>query len=190
MSVFAGQAANVSVNVPGQSSGTPISVSFQCTSVIDSNGTVSLPSALGISCVSTHSVITLNQSPQSVTIAIQTTGAATTTAQNAKHDDWTYALLLPFSALLWLGAARRITRVRRTGFTYLFVFICGVIPLLSTSCGGGFTSPPKVTQLSIPPGNYQITIVDVPSCSGGTCQNFTGFIQTTLIVPLTVSPTQ
>jgi sugar lactone lactonase YvrE len=189
MSVFAGQAAKVSINVPGQSSGTPISVSFQCTSVIDSNGTVSLPSALGISCVSTPPVITLGQSPQSVTIAIQTTGAATTIAQNVKHDDWTYAFLLPFSALLWLGAARRTTRARRTGFTCLFV-VCGVILLLFTSCGGGFTSPPKVTQQSTPPGNYQITIKGVPSCPGGTCQNFTGFIQYTLIVPLTVSPTQ
>jgi DNA-binding beta-propeller fold protein YncE len=189
MSVFAGQAAKVSINVPGQSSGTPISVSYQCTSVIDSNGTVSLPSALGISCVSTPSVITLGQSSQSVTIAIQTTGAATTIVQNVKHDDWTYAFLLPFSALLWLGAARRTTLARRTGYTCLLV-VCGVILLLFTSCGGGFTSPPKVTQLSTPPGNYQITIKEVPSCPGGTCQNFTGFIQTTLIVPLTVSPTQ
>ena len=59
-----------------------------------------------------------------------------------------------------------------------------VILLPVVSCGGGF-KPPKIQQLATPAGSYQITVVDVPVGSSPS-----GFVQTTLIVPLTVSPTQ
>jgi hypothetical protein len=56
------------------------------------------------------------------------------------------------------------------------------LTLLSLSCGGGFTAP-KVEDVT-PPGNYQVTVIDLPVGTNS------GFEQTSLIVPLTVSPFQ
>lgn len=193
MSVFAGQAANVNIQVPAQTiSNDPVKVSFECASVIDSNGHVSSPSDLNISCSSSPSVVTLAQS-QSVAITIQTTGAATSLALGSRHANWSYAFLLPVPVFLLAGVKFRSARTRHTGIRrYLaMVTIVGML-LLTISCGGGFT-PPKITQTSTPAGSYQVTVVDMlVGCQNqtGSCQNSSGFIQTTLIVPLVVSPTQ
>lgn len=179
--VFAGQTASVPISVMAQSG---IQVSFVCTTVIDSNGQLSNPSDLGISCGSIPSVVTLNQA-QTVTITIGTTGAATSTALHSRYSNLSYAFLLPVPIFLLLGARYRAARGLRTHMgNYLALFTLLVILLPAVSCGGGFTSP-KIQQFATPAGSYRITVVDVQV---GTSTS--GFVQTTLIVPLTVSPTQ
>ncbi len=194
MSAFAGQSANVPIqNLPVQSlaPGNYAKVSFSCTTVSDSNGHVLSAASLGISCSSTPSVITLNQ-PQSVTITIDTTGAATALGPASRPANWSYALLLPIPAFLLLGMRCRTALTRRPGIhTYIAVFAVAAMLSLSISCGGGFTAP-KVTQTSgTPTGSYQVSVVDMlVGCQTTPCPNTGGFVQTTLIVPLTVSPTQ
>jgi YVTN family beta-propeller protein len=191
-SVFAGQAVNVGIQVSGQAiSNDPVKVSFDCSTVIDSNGHVSSPSDLNISCSSNPSVLTLAQAKNSATIIIQTTGAATSLALGSRRANWFYAFLLPIPALLLAGVRFRSARTRRTGIRrYLAMVAVSVMLPLATSCGGGFT-PPKTTQISTPAGSYQITVVDkLVGCQIDPCPNTSGFIQTTLIVPLVVSPTQ
>ena len=190
-SVFAGQAVNVSIQAPGQSiSNDPVKVSFDCTTVIDSAGNVSSPSDLNIACSSSPSVVTLDKS-QSVTVTIKTTGAATSLSRGSRHANWFYAFLLPAPAFLLLGMRFRTAPTRRIGIhTYLAIFAVAVMLPLIISCGGGFT-PPEVVQTSTPAGSYQITVVDMPvGCQTEPCPNTSGFVQTTLIVPLVVSPTQ
>jgi YVTN family beta-propeller protein len=190
-SVFAGQAVNVNIQVPGQAiSNDPVKVSFECTTVIDSNGHVSSPSDLNISCSSSPSVVTLDKS-QSVAITVQTTGAATSLARGSREASWSYAFLLPIPAFLLLGVRFRIAPARRIGIhRYLAMVAVAVMLPLTISCGGGFT-PPKITQISTPAGSYQITVVDMlVGCQTEPCPNTSGFVQTTLIVPLVVSPTQ
>jgi YVTN family beta-propeller protein len=189
-SVFAGQAVNVGIQVSGQISNDPVKVSFECATVIDSNGHVSSPSDLNISCTSSPSVVTLDKS-QSVAITVQTTGGATSLARGSREATWFYAFLLPIPGFLFLGMRFRIAPARRIGIhTYLaMVAVAAMLPF-TISCGGGFT-PPKITQISTPAGSYQITVVDmVVGCQTQPCPNTSGFVQTTLIVPLVVSPTQ
>jgi hypothetical protein len=194
MSAFAGQSASVPIqNIPVQilAPGNYAMVSFTCTTVSDSNGNSLSAAALGISCSSTPSVITLNQ-PQSATITIETTGAATALGPASRPANWSYALLLPIPAFLLLGMRCRTTRTRRPGIhTYIAVSAVATMLSLSISCGGGFTAP-KITQTSsTPTGSYQVNVVDMlVGCQTTPCPNTSGFIQTTLIVPLTVSPTQ
>jgi YVTN family beta-propeller protein len=190
-SVFAGQGVNVGIQVSSQAiSNDPVKVSFECTTVIDSTGHVSSPSDLNISCSSSPSVVTLDKS-QSVEITVQTTGAATSLARDSRHAFWSYAFLVPIPAFLLLGMRFRIVPARRIGMhTYLAIVAVAVMLLFTVSCGGGFTSP-KITQVSTPAGSYQITVVDmVVGCQTQPCPNTSGFVQTTLIVPLVVSPTQ
>ncbi len=193
MTAFAGQSAGVPIqNVPAQSlAGGPVQVVFTCYTVTDSNGHPSSPESLGISCSSSPSVITLDRA-QSVTITVDTTGSANSVAQASRRANWFYAFLLPIPAFLLLGVRCRTARTRSTGIpTYFAVFTAAVILQLSISCGGGFTTPKVTPTSSTPAGSYQITVVDnVVGCQTTPCQNPSGFIQTTLIVPLTVSPTQ
>ena len=190
-SVFAGQSANVGMTPPRQPpSGDPVKVSFDCTTVINSSGQVSSASSLGISCSSTPSVVTLDGT-QAVKILIQTTGPTISVGLNSHSANWLYALLLPVPACLWLGVGFGTARTRRKSI-YTSFAVLGVAVLLSlvVSCGGGFTAP-RTTQLSTPAGSYQITVVDMlVGCQTPPCQNTSNFVQTTLIVPLTVSPTQ
>jgi hypothetical protein len=186
-SVFAGQAVNVGIQVSGQAiSNDPVKVSFDCSTVIDSNGHVSSPSDLNISCSSNPSVLTLAQAKNSATIIIETTGAATSLAVGSRHANWFYALLLP----TFLLAGFRSAPAKHTCIQgYLVIAVAVMLPL-TISCGGGFT-PPKTTQISTPAGSYQVTVVDkLVGCQIDPCPTTSGFVQTTLIVPLVVSPTQ
>jgi DNA-binding beta-propeller fold protein YncE len=191
-SVFAGQAVNVGIQVLGQAiSNDPVKVSFDCTTVVDSNGHVSSPSDLNISCSSNPSVLTLAQAKNTATIIIKTTGAATSLALGSRHANWFYAFLLPIPAFLLAGVSFRSARTGHTGIQrYLAMVAVAVMLPLATSCGGEFT-PPMTTQISTPAGSYQITVVDMlVGCQTEPCPNTSGFVQTTLIVPLVVSPTQ
>jgi len=184
--VFAGQSSDVTVMLSSPS-GQPERVQFECTTVTTNTGTsltVTQASALGISCSSNPPAVTLTAASQPVTIVIHTTGGASASmVPGVMRGTCLYASWLPLPVLVLLGIGFNSIPSYRFRFSYcLAPAALLVLALLSVSCGGGFTAP-KVIQAT-PAGNYQITVIDLPLGSS------TGFVQTSLIVPLTVNPFQ
>jgi Ig-like domain CHU_C associated len=183
--VFPGQTSEIeaSLSTPGKGN---LDVTFECTTITDSSGNVSQASALGIECGSIPSPVLLTSKPQQVTITIGTTGPATgTVGSMSKRAHWPVAIWLPLAALVLFGTGwRRPQRHRGGPAMWLTGGVLVILVLLFTSCGGGFNSP-AVTETATPAGSYQVTVVSQPA-SG---QSTTGFVQTSLIVPLSVSPT-
>jgi hypothetical protein len=161
-----------------------VSVQFACTTVTDSQGNVQQASAIGITC--TSPVIPLQSVAQNITVTISTTGASAALARpNLSHGSWSYAFWLTFPALFIVGLSPvRGRRLRGGTSRYLLLATVGVLLSLLLGCGGGFNLP-QVTSTTTPAGSYKVTVVDNPVNT----TNPTGFVQTSLIVPLTVSPT-
>jgi len=183
---FSGQGTSFTLNLTSPPPSPTEQVTFECTTVTDSSGNVQDASAIGISCGSTPTPITLSSVPTSVTINIQTNGLAVANTNSLDRKAWLYAVCLPLPGLFFwcFGLGKRLSR-RRALIRYgAQVLIAGLL-LQLVGCGGGFTLPAAKPPSSTPAGNYQITIVDNPVNS-----NTSGFIQISLIVPLTVSPTQ
>jgi hypothetical protein len=182
--VFSGQSATVTVLLASPSL-QPEEVTFQCTTVTTLSGTtptITEASAVGISCSSNPSKITLTATPQPVTIVIQTTGNASGAAMpGTTQGTRVYAFWAPLPLLILLGIGLLQSHRRRFSVAFALSAL-SVLAVLTVSCGGGFTAP-KVIQVT-PAGNYQVTVIDVPVGSSS------GFVQTSLIVPLTVSPYQ
>ena len=178
--VFPGQSINVPISLPWPYS--PVQVTFTCTTVIDSSGQPHDASVLGISCNSTPSPVTLSPPGPSVTLNIQTTGSAVATT-SLDRKIWFYAVCLPLPAMLFcgIGLGRRVSRRRILKIYGTQILIVGLF-LQLVGCGGGFVLPSASAPAGTPPGSYQITIVDSPVNS-----NTSGFVQISLIVPLTVS---
>lgn len=179
--VMPGGTAAVAIT-PQAASGTQ--VTFICASVSSAiNGVVAtnvLPSQYGISC--SAPVVTLSSAPTPVNVMIQTTsGGSSTAALRRKASALLYAVTLPFPALasfvlgcMWPSGSRRRRRDWGVASIPMLALCFGL-----TSCGGSFT-PPSVP--STPVGQYFITIVEVAVTSPVP----TGFVQTSLIVPLPI----
>ena len=185
--VFSGQSSVVTVTLASPS-GAPELVQFECTTITTTVGSTPAftpASDLGISCSSNPQTITLSAVSQAVTIVIQTTGAATAQTRGMRQGRLPYGFWvpLPFFALVFIGVGFKSMRSCRCRFSWSVVLsgLC-ILAFLSVSCGGGFTAP-KVLPVT-PPGNYQITVIDLP------VESSSGFEQTSLIVPLSVSPFQ
>jgi hypothetical protein len=187
--VFQGQSTTVTVTLtPGEASPIGLQVQFECTTATDSGGTPHQASAVGIACNSIPATFTFNgnASGQSVTIEIHTSGGASgSLVPGMRGRTWFYALWLPLQAFIFLSVSLGVVRLGR-GLVSKYL-VLGILAALSvfTSCGGGFTAP-KITQAT-PAGNYQVTVIDQPVL-GQTSSS--GFVQTSLIVPLSVSPFQ
>jgi hypothetical protein len=183
LSVFQGQSASFGANVmsPG-----PVKVNFECTVVVDSSNRVVDASSVGISCYAISQPITLpdNVSTQ-VTIVIQTSGGALARLSRPKHQGALYAFVIPAFGLIFLpGGASLFIRRRNLQRLVALFGILSIVALL-TSCSGGFTPPHN--QTATPPSTYHVSVVDVLADNSG---NPGAFVQTTLIVPLTVAPFQ
>jgi len=182
--VFSGQSSTVTVTLVSPS-GQSEEVTFECTTVTTINGTTATftpASDVGISCNSVPSQITLTSTPQTVTLEIHTTGPALAQAPpRVPHQIWPFAfwLLLPAVALAGIAVWPRRSRTR---WANALAPAALALLALAISCGGGFTAP--TVEAITPAGNYQVTVVDLPATTSS------GFEQTSLIVPLTVSPFQ
>jgi hypothetical protein len=102
-----------------------------------------------------------------------------------RHKNVPYALLVPLSAFFLLGV--RVGTRRSSGRATSNYVVTGTVILLIvlfSSCSGGFT--PNQPVQATPPGAYLVTVIDQPVAG----QNTTGFVQTSLIVPLTVNQVQ
>jgi len=186
--VFAGQSSDtpLMLTAPPQSQVNP-EVKFVCTTATAANGTAQLASSLGLTCTSDPPTMTLTDTPQSVTISIQTSGtAAELRSPGSRHFAPFYASWLPLPGLMLLGLS---SKGRKKFLRYLALGVLSCLLVFAVSCGGGFTAPSVSTTggsgsaKATPSGKYFVTVVDVPA--QGTAP--TGFVQTSLIVPLTVT---
>ncbi|HVR24090.1 MAG TPA: FG-GAP-like repeat-containing protein [Candidatus Polarisedimenticolia bacterium] len=184
--VFPGQTSDLQLLLATPTGAGNLDVLFECTTVTDSSGTVTQASDLGISCASIPSPVLLTSTPQQVTITIATAGPATgSIASGLGRGNWLPAVWLPLGALVLFGAGRRKPRLHRGSVApCLAGGVLVMLLLLFTSCGGGFSAP-VVTTKSTPSGQYQLTVVSQPAPG----QSTTGFVQTSLIAPLSVSHT-
>lgn len=189
--VFPGQSTQVSATIPVQPS-TLIgaAVQFTCSSVSVVSGgqvvTTTNLSQFGISCAPVTT--TLTASPTQVNVVIQTTGPASSAAATSTGFTGMYALVLPLPGLLFFSPFILKSESRRK-LQLQFSALCMLTLLLFiTACGGGqFTPPPTPPNHGggstvTPAATYYITITDqvLPPTPS------TGFVQTSLIVPLPV----
>jgi hypothetical protein len=159
----------------------PITIHFECGSAIDSNGNF-YPDAsaapLYITCNSIPANVSFapNQA-QNVTVEVGTSGLASTFGSVRFPTKETYAAWAITPIVFFLGVRIRRRLARLGSLLGVCAILC--LSLSITSCGGGFSSPSgtQATQA----GQYQVNVISVVP---------DGFVQTTLIVPLTVSPTQ
>jgi len=187
-SVFAGQSASSQVTVipPAQSVG--VTVTFDCATVTGPSLSAPVtPESMGISCSSPP--VKLGANANTVSVTITTTGsAAALLSSPLKRLLPLYAVWLPLPGFLFLGLGVSSRGPNRRKLSrYLTLAVLSVLVVLCVSCGGGFTAPQTSTaqKQTTPAGTYFVTVVDTPV--QGTP---TGFVQTSLIVPLTVSATQ
>jgi hypothetical protein len=161
----------------------PITIHFECGTVVDSNGTPNLSaSVLDITCNSVPANIPFDSNQiQNVIVEVATSGRASTFGSVRFPTKETYAAWTMAPIVLFLSVRVR----RRRAKLGSLLGVCAILGLLLslTSCGGSF-SLPAVTKTTLP-GQYQVNVISVPN---GAMPD--GFVQTTLIVPLTVSPTQ
>ena len=187
LSVFQGQSASFTANVssPG-SPAAPVKVNFECIIVVDSNNNVRQASDVGISCYAISQPITIPANGSvAVTIVIQTSGGGLARLSRPKHPGVIYAFVVPAFGLLFLPGGASLF-IRRRNLQRL-VALFGILSILViiTSCGGGFTPPHN--QAATPPDTYHVSVIDVLADNSAPPG---AFVQTTLIVPLTVTPFQ
>jgi sugar lactone lactonase YvrE len=187
--VAGGSTTQFSTTVPASPGITvPIQVTFVCSGV---SGTVngvpvsnSLPSAYGITCSSPTVTVPPGATTVPVNVTIVTNSPATVAALHGLGENRgssLLAVLLPLPGLLLplllcnlLPSSRR-KETRRMVAGLLLLCVCVVLG----SCSSGFAPPPPVVT---PQATFNLTIVEqdltVPTPSG--------FVQTSLIVPLAV----
>jgi hypothetical protein len=159
----------------------PITIHFECGSAIDSNGNF-YPDAsaapLYITCNSIPANVPFapNQA-QNVIVEVGTSGLASTFGSVRFPTKETYAAWAMTPIVFFLGVRIRRRRARLGSLLGVCAILC--LSLSITSCGGGFSSPSETQATQA--GQYQVNVISVVP---------DGFVQTTLIVPLTVSPTQ
>jgi hypothetical protein len=122
-------------------------------------------------------------SPETLTFDITTSGLAGTPPFARLRPQHVPRSPLPVAAWVFgiipVAFLRRSWRKRFT--SALMPSLIVMLGLSLTSCGGGFTPPPGASAQT-PSGTYLVTVL--------ISSNMSGFVQTSLIVPITVVPTQ
>ena len=145
--VIAGQPATYQITVnPLLFSNLPNAVTLACSS--------SLPT--GATCVFTNNPISTLTGPQTRTLVVNTTARTTTTTQNFRGGNLFYAMFLPLSGLVLVGACfgGADSRKRRL---MIALFVCGLFGTVFVQVGCG-SSGSTTTVSGTPAGNYNITI--------------------------------
>ena len=163
----------------------PTAVSFVCTSVTATlaDGTTlppALPSLYGIAC-SPFTATVSSTSSSLVTITVSTTSGGLATNASGGRARTLLAELSPVGAVLLLLGGVCLPRRRRATLRVLGAggALC-TLCLTLCSCGGGSFTPPPVTTTRA--GTYYVTVNELVTGAVPT-----GFVQTSLIVPLTVT---
>lgn len=147
--VHAGQTASYRLTI------SPTGGAFNNTIAVACTGAPNLST-----CSVTPASVVPGALPVPVSVSIATT--APTSAHMASQHSGLYALLLPFAALMCVGARRRTKALA----------ICITLTLL-VACGGGSSStnptPPPVPKPGTPAGTYTLTVI----AGSGTLQHQT-----------------
>jgi hypothetical protein len=163
-------------------------IHFECDTVVDSDGTVytaaQASNTLHLDCHATPNVNVAylpNEQQQPVKVGVATSGPPLMfgTVWFPSREICAACTITPFVLLLTVRVRRRQAKLR----SFLAACVSLGLSLTLVSCGGGFSLPAQTK--ATPPGQYQVNVISV---ANGTPP--TGFVQTTLIVPLTVSETQ
>jgi len=114
-----------------------------------------------------------------VTFQVKTSGIATAQLRRDRREPpgYLFALCVPAAWIFLLGMRRR-----RRLLCWVGLLLCSVCLV---NCGGGYKPPATSKAAETPAGNYQVVIVSQPANT----TNNSGFVQTSLIVPLPVSQT-
>lgn len=177
---FSGQASSATVPITAES---VVKVIVVCQSVFDSSGNVFTPQQLNITCSSPDLPATVGPFPSSLlaTVVVATSGTAVATAATTFRAAAVFVcMIFPLLGIMSRASGRKLRKAR----TMLATTAMLCLALAPISCGGGFTTP-KIGAIT-PSGQYQVVAVTelAPDSTDPT------FVQTTLIVPLTVAPTQ
>jgi sugar lactone lactonase YvrE len=150
-------------------------------------------SSVGISC--STPIVPLSSSLPTFTVTINTTPVTSTSnlvrPQVRFNSIAALGLLVPGLGLMGVGTLLGYSRKRR--WNCLLILLVGFFSVGLTSCGGHFTAPAISTSPGAAPtpvGAYLVNLTPITSCSGCTTSLPPSFLQTSLIVSLTVaSPT-
>ena len=177
VTVIAGGSATVTIPVDEVPVG--LQVSFECPTVTDSSGNVHPAADLGITCNSNPPTITFDGATHNVDIVIHTTGVASGAVMPLGGEGKVLLAMLMPAMIGLTGRWSMRGRAKARTQSFAVVVVLALVLMIASCSSGGFSAP---NLQATPTGTYQLTIVDVPA-SG---QDTTGFVQTSLIVPLTV----
>ena len=177
------QQVNTTLPVTPGSAAVARQVTFVCSAISGTiNGAVVvnvLPSAYGITCSSPIVTVPAGATNVPVNLTITTNSSPTVAAVHEVRGPALVSMLFPLPGLLpLLLCQRRKTRMRHTKQYIASIGLLSVCLGLN-SCSNGFESPPPVLT---PKGVYNVTIVEEDL----TVPQPAGFVQTSLIVPLSV----
>jgi hypothetical protein len=184
--VFAGQSQTITLEIltnPAWPANSEVTLS--CTEANFNGGAFAPISNYNLTCNVSPTTLSSSATSQPITVTIGSSAGTTTAMNSHGGEHLPYgACLLPASGLAILGFGFLIPGShRKRGLRW---FVCAVVALGCvgfTSCGGHFT-PPVISggNTVTPAGKYAVLVVATDT------QAPTGFQQTSLVVPLTVSP--
>ena len=147
VTAVAGQPATYQITVnPLLFSNLPDAVTLSCSSTLPT----------GANCAFTNNPITALTGSQTRTLVVNTTARTTTTAQNFRPTKLFYAMFLPLSGLVLVGACFSGTDARKRRLM-IALFVCGLFGTVFVQVGCG-SSGSTTTVSGTPAGSYNITI--------------------------------
>jgi hypothetical protein len=147
VTAVAGQPATYQIAVnPINFSNLPDAVTLACSSTLPT----------GASCAFTNNPITALTGPQTRTLVVNTIARTTTTVQNLRMRNIFYAMFLPLSGLVLVGACFGGTDSRKRRLM-IALFVCGLFGTVFVQVGCG-SSGSTTTVSGTPAGSYNITV--------------------------------
>ncbi len=144
---IAGQPATYQITVnPLNFSNLPDAVTLACSSTLPT----------GATCSFANNPIPNLTGPQTRTLVVNTTARTTTTTQNFRMTNLFYAMFLPLSGLVLIGACFGGTNSRKRRLM-IALFVCGLFGTVFVQVGCG-SSGSTTTVSGTPAGSYNITI--------------------------------
>jgi len=187
--VFPGQSVSLGLVIPNNIQA-PLNstITLSCTQVTYNGGPAVPLAQYKLSCDLSPQTLTNSNIAQPITVTLGTSSGSTTSANSQAQRPASYGGFgLPVAGITLLGLGLFVPGKHRKRFGRFFVLVLlAVVVTGLMSCGGHFTTTTTVTGTTTnatPAGAYAVIITATDS------QAPSAFQQTSLIVPLTVSPT-
>ena len=184
--VFVGQSETITLELPPNPSWPSNStVTLSCTDVSLNGGSFVPITNYNLSCNVSPGTLQTSAASQPITVTVGASAGTTTAMNSHGGEHLPYgAGLLPISGLALLGVGFLFPCLYRKSGVRRFVWAIVALGCVGfTSCGGHFTPPVTSGGKTVTPaGKYEVLVIATDT------QAPTGFQQTSLVVPLTVSP--